>query len=326
MSSLMKTVRRALALGALAALTALAPAQAQEKVKLRVSTIPIIDTAPLQAAIAKGFFAEQGLEVDTTPTAGGAVGLPALAAGQVQITFSNIISIVLGARQGLGFEVIAAGSGTGAEAPDLAGMVTRTGSSLRNGKDLQGKRIAVNTRNNIIWLYARAWVQATGGDPDKVTYLEVPFPQMNDALRGDRVDAAFVVEPFLSAGLQSKTTQLIGWPYNTVGKRIPVGMYTATSSYIKQHPDVIERFTRAYNKGADWINDNKGSEEWLKIISAYTRMKPEQLKGLNLPLFEKTVDPAGVERVVELMRKHKMLEGPFDVKALLYKTAAHPVK
>ena len=141
----------ALAAGAL-------PVEAQVT-KIRVSTIPIIDTAPMQAAIAKGFFAEQGLEVDTTPTAGGAVGLPALAAGQVQITFSNIISIVLGARQGLGFEVIAAGSGTGAEAPDLAGMVTRTGSSLRNGKDLQGKRIAVNTRNNIIWLYARAWVQ-----------------------------------------------------------------------------------------------------------------------------------------------------------------------
>jgi NitT/TauT family transport system substrate-binding protein len=323
MPSLMK---RFLTLAGLGAMLALSPAQAQEKVKLRVSTIPIIDTAPLQAAITKGFFAEQGLEVDTTPTAGGAVGLPALAAGQVQITFSNIISIVLGAKQGLGFEVIAAGSGTGAEAPDLAGLVAKPGSGIRSGRDLQGKRIAVNTRNNIIWLYARAWVQATGGDPDKVTYLEVPFPQMNDALRGDRVDAAFVVEPFLSAGLQSKTTQLVGWPYNTVGKRIPVGMYAATASYIKQHPDVIERFTRAYNKGADWINDHKGSDEWLKIISSYTRMKPEQLKGLNLPLFEKTVDPAGVEQVVELMRKHKMLEGAFDVKGLLYKTATQPVK
>ena len=301
------------------------PAQAQVT-KLRVSTIPIIDTAPLQAAIAKGFFAEQGLEVDTTPTAGGAVGLPALAAGQVQITFSNIISIALGAKQGLGFEVIAAGSGTGAQAPDLAGMVARTGSGIKTGKDLEGKRIAVNTRNNIIWLYARAWVQATGGDPEKVTYLEVPFPQMNDALRGDRVDAAFVVEPFLSAGLQSKATQLVGWPYNAVGKNIPVGMYAATKSYIQANPEVITKFVRGYNKGVDWINQNKGSDEWLKIISGYTRMKPELLKDLNLPLFEKTVDPKGIDEVVELMRKHKLMDGAFDSKALLYKTATQPVK
>lgn len=325
LNSIRKFLRCAALGAAVLGLAGAASAQSQQPVKLRVSTIPIIDTAPLQAAIARGFFAEEGLEVDTTPTAGGAVGLPALAAGQVQIAFSNIISIILGAKQGLGFEVIAAGSGTSGEPPDLAGMVTKVGSPIKTGKDLEGKRLAVNTRNNIIWLYARAWVQATGGDPDKVTYLEVPFPQMMDALRGDRVDAAFVVEPFLSSGLQSKTAQVIGWPYNAVQKHIPVAMYAATASYIKEHPDVIERFVRGYHKGVDWINQNKGSEEWLKLISGYTRMQPEQLKGLNLPLFEKTVDASAIDPVIELMRKHKLIEGGFDVHPLLYKTVK-PVK
>jgi NitT/TauT family transport system substrate-binding protein len=264
--------------------------------------------------------------VDTTPTTGGAAGLPALAAGQVQITFSNIISIILGAKQGLGFEIIAAGSGTSDNAPDLAGMVVKKGATLKTGKDLEGKRLAVNTRNNIIWLYARAWVQATGGDPDKVTYLEVPFPQMIDAVRGDRVDAAFVVEPFYSAGVKSGAVELIGWPYNTVQKRIPVGQYAATKAYIAANPGVIERFTRAYNKGADWINANKGSEEWVKIISGYTRLPPEQLRGLNIPLFDKTVNLAGVNTVVELMRKHGMVEGAVDTKGLLYKTATEVVR
>ncbi len=325
---MMLSIRRVLHLATLgaAALVLATPAVNAQTLKLRVSTIPIIDTAPMQAAIAKGFFAEQGLEVDTTPTAGGAAGLPALAAGQVQVTFSNIISIVLGAKQGLGFEVIAAGSGTSGTTPDLAAMMAKPGSAFKTGKDLEGKRIAVNTRNNIIWLYARAWVQATGGDPDKVTYLEVPFPQMTDALRGDRVDAAFVVEPFLSGGVSSGAAQVIGWPYNAVQKNIPVGMYAMTSSYMKANPGVAERFTRGYNKGVDWINQNKGSEEWLKIISGYTRMRPEMLKDLNLPLFEKTVDPARVDLVVELMRKHKMIEGPFDSKALFYTTATQVPK
>lgn len=324
MHSFRKVLRFA-ALGA-AALALATPAAHAQNLKLRVSTIPIIDTAPMQAAIARGFFAEQGLEVDTTPTAGGAAGLPALAAGQVQITFSNIISIVLGAKQGLGFEVIAAGSGTGDTTPDLAAMVAKPGSTFKTGKDFEGKRVAVNTRNNIIWLYARAWIQATGGDPDKVTYLEVPFPQMTDALRGERVDAAFVVEPFLSGGTSSGAAQVVGWPYNVVHKRVPVGMYAMTSSYMKANPGVAERFVRGYNKGVDWINQNKGSEEWLKIISGYTRMKPELLKDLNLPLFEKTVDPAGVDKVVELMRKHKMIEGPFDAKAMFYTTATQVPK
>jgi NitT/TauT family transport system substrate-binding protein len=314
-------------IAAVAVLAVLANAEAEAQLtKVRVSTIPILDTAPLQVGIAKGFFAEQGLEVDTTPTAGGAAGLPALAAGQVQITFSNIVSIVLGAKQGLEFEIISGGSATGATAPDVAAMVTKKGSSLKTGKDLEVKRIAVNTRNNIIWLYARAWVLATGGNPDRVTYVEVPFPQMVDAVRGDQVDAAFVVDPFLAAGVKSGAVEIIAWPYNTVQKRVPVAQYAATKSFIQANPALIERWVRGYNKAVDWTTQNKGSEEWLKIISGYTRLSPDQLRDISLPVYDKTVDSAAIEQVVALMRKNGMVEGNVNVKGMLYKTASEGVK
>src|SRR3569832_2263090 len=108
------TLRRRTAIAALGAATLglVTPLERAQAAKVRVSTIPIIDIAPLQVAIAKGFFTAEGIEVDTTPTQGGAAGIPALAAGQVQIAFSNVISVILGAKQGLGFEVIAPGSNT----------------------------------------------------------------------------------------------------------------------------------------------------------------------------------------------------------------------
>lgn len=313
----------ATAAGALPLIATRASAQA---VKLRVSTIPIIDTAGLQIAMAKGFFKEQGLEIDTTPTAGGAAGLPALAAGQVQIAFSNIISTVLAVKQNLGFLIISGGSGTGDAPPDLAGIVTKPGAGLKTGKDFEGKTIAVNTRNNIIWLYARAWVKKTGGDPDKVTYLEVPFPQMIDAVRGGRVDGAFVVEPFFSAGQASKAVELVAWPYASTQKRIPVAQFVATKAYVEANAGTIERFVRAYNKGVDWMNANKGTDEWAGIIAGYTRLKPEQIKSIGLPVFGKTVDPKGIDETVAVMREHKMIEGAVDAKAMLYKTAVEAVK
>src|SRR6185503_6522520 len=121
-----------------------------------------------------------------------------------------------------GFLIISGGSGTSDAPPDLAGLVVKPGTALKTGKDFEGRSIAVNTRNNIIWLYARAWVKKTGGDPDKVNYQEVPFPQMIDAVRGGRVDAAFVVEPFFSAGKGSGAVELVAWPYASTQKRIPV--------------------------------------------------------------------------------------------------------
>ena len=308
------------------ALGVAAPVFSQGLTKLRVSTIPIVDTAPLQVGIAKGFFAEQGLEIDTTPTAGGAAGLPALAAGQVQITFSNIISIVLGAKQGLGFQVISMGAGTADAPPDLAGIIAKKGAPLKTGKDFEGKRIAVNTRNNVIWLFAREWVRATGGDPDKVTYMEVPFPQMSDAVRGDRVEAAFVVEPFLSNAINAEGMQLVGWPYSTVMKKIPVGMYAATKEYVEKNPQVIERFVRGYMKAVDWTNANKTNEEWMKIVSDYTKLPIEKVKGLTVPPYDKTVNAAGVDAVQALMRKNGLLDAPVDTKALLYRTATTPLR
>lgn len=318
--------RRSLAAGAIAAVLIAFALPAGAQTKLRVSTIPIIDTAPLQAAIAKGYFKDEGLEIDTTPTAGGAAGLPALAAGQVQIAFSNIISIVLAEKQGLGFQIIAAGSSTGDAPPDLAGLVTKKDAAFKTGKDFEGKTIAVNTRSNIIWLYARAWVKKTGGDPDKVTYLEVPFPQMLDAVRGGRVDGAFVVEPFLSAGLGSGSVGLVSWPYAETQKRIPVAQYVASKAYIQANAATIEKFVRAYNKGVDWINANKGSDEWAALIAGYTRLKPEQVKQTPIPPFLKMVDPAGMDASIALMKAHGLLEGTIDAKGMLYKTAVEAPK
>jgi hypothetical protein len=64
---------------------------------------------------------------------------------------------------------------------------------------------------------------------------------MVDAVKGDRVDAAFVVEPFLSAGVASDAVSIVGWPYNAVQKRIPVSQYVATKTFISQNPtELIE--------------------------------------------------------------------------------------
>ncbi|MAY88508.1 MAG: hypothetical protein CML02_17520 [Pseudooceanicola sp.] len=305
-----------------AAAFALAPlaATADELTTVRVSTIPIIDTAPLQVAITKGFFEEAGLKVDTTPTAGGAVGLPALASGAVQFTFSNSVSIALGASQGLGFKVVAAGSFTADAAPDIAGIVAKPDAGIKTGADLAGKTVAVNTRNNIIWLYAKAWVDATGGSSDDVTYLEVPFPQMLDAVKGDQVDAAFLVDPFLTAGISAGDVAISGWPYSEIQPSLPVGMYAATEQYIAENPETVAAFVEAYNKGVDWANENAGTDEWAEIIASYTRLTPDRLAGLKILPYYKVIDPEALQPTMDLMLKYDLLSSEFSASNLLHDT------
>jgi NitT/TauT family transport system substrate-binding protein len=318
---LSKLPRAAAVLGALFVAVALhAPAAAQpaQMTKLRISVVPIIDTAAVHAAIQQGYFAAEGLEVDTSPVVGGAAGLPALAAGQVQIAFSNIVSTALGASQGLGFKIIAPAATAPDNPPEGTGLVTAKGKGVKSGKDLEGKRVAVNNRSNVIWLYSRAWVEATGGDPSKVTYLEVPFPQMVDALKSGQIDAAMLVDPFLSAGLESGAIDLVGWPYNRVQKGMSISQYVATESFLKNNPKAIDGFIRALNKGIAWMNQNAGKPEWIKLISGFTKLPEDRLKTLHVAPFKESIDPKSIDASLDLMRKHGMLSGPLTSKQLLY--------
>jgi hypothetical protein len=55
-------------------------------------------------------------------------------------------------------------------------------------------------------------------------------------------------------------------------------------------------------------------------------MKPEQIKDLSLPPYEKTLDPAGIDKMTDLMVKHKMIDSRPDSKAILYRTVTTPPK
>jgi NitT/TauT family transport system substrate-binding protein len=307
-------------LAALAALTSVPRAVASEMVKLRVASIASIDTAALETAKIKGYFANESLDVEIVPMVGGAAALPALAAEQVQIAASNISSLILSAQQGMGFQIIAGGDSTGDAPPDLAGMIAKPGVTITGGKDLEGKRLAVNTRKDIISLFAYAWAKKTGGDPGRINYFEVPFPQMVDAVREGRVDAAFVVEPFLSAGVASGAVQVVAWPYSTVHKRIPIMQLAARKAYIDANEDVIRRFVRAYDRGADWVTENLGNAEWAELVASYTHIPADRLRKSASPEFPKTIEPAQIEAVVAFMKEFHVIKGDIDVQGLLYRT------
>src|SRR5258708_26935591 len=108
---------------------------------------------------------------------------------------------MLAEQQGFKLEVIAAGTKQFENPVNTNGLVARQGDSIKTGKDLEGKTVAVNTRKGIIWLFARAWIAKSGGDPSKVTFKEEPLPHMRGALRGKQIDAAFMANPVFHAAV-----------------------------------------------------------------------------------------------------------------------------
>ncbi len=315
----LKSLVLGLAAGSLIVSAAMLPAHAAEK--LRVSIIPINDVTPLFAAIKNGYFAEEGLEVDTAPSSGGAAGIPGLVAGSYDIVYGNVVSMLLATQQGIDIRVVAPGTKIETAENDTSAMVVRADSGISSGKDLEGKSVGVNTRNNVIWLYARAWIKQTGGDPDKVTYREVPHPQMEDALRQKQVDAGYMVIPYVALATAKPEFKAVGHPYSAVQLGVDVGQYLTTSKFLADKPETSAKFLRALRRGVEWYNANRGKPELLEIVSGFTKIDVELLKKVKMSPSPLKVDPDQIEKTMKLMIDNKLLRAPIDVKPLLFPQA-----
>src|SRR5499427_3322575 len=187
---------------------------AQAKGKL--GYMKIVDNAAMFVAMEKGFFKTEGLELETVPMAGGAVIVQGVTSGDLQIGWTNVISLYQAHVEGFDFKLIAGGAtNVKGKGESHAIQVLKT-SPIKSAKDLEGKTVAVNTLNNIVHLMAMAWVDKNGGSSSKVKFVEVPFPQMEPALIAGKIDAISVQEPFAAAAARRPEIRVLSNPWGDV--------------------------------------------------------------------------------------------------------------
>jgi NitT/TauT family transport system substrate-binding protein len=297
----------------------LVPAGAQTST-VRASVLPIFDVAPLYAALQQGYFAQENITVTTQDTSGGAVGIPALIGGDFDVAYTNAPSAVLAMQRGIDLRIIIEGAGTQKNPPDNAALVGRKGEPFKTGKDVEGHILAVNQLNNVQWMIARSWVRATGGDPDKVTYLEIPIPAMLDALRTKRVDVAFLIDPFLTQGLeQTDTFQLVDWCFHRVYAGGPVAFWVITQKTVDTNAALIRAFVRGYRRGAEWVNENRGKPPLIALFASVTHVQPELIQKLSIPPAVTTVDTSHFSLLLNLLRDNGQLNNNNDLTSKVYK-------
>lgn len=310
---------RAAALAALIVATMAAPAAAQ---KLRVNVLPIFDTAPFYAAQQEGYFKQEGLDVTTETTqGGGAVGVPGLAGGFYDVLYSNSTSLILALHQGIDVSIIIGGGLVGTdEYPESAGLLKRkSDADLKTGKDFEGKSIGIIARMSLQSLVAREWVRKTGGDPDKVTYREVPVPQMIDGVKSKQIDAALSIDPFFTVGQKDPALELLAYAFRVATPRMQVANWAVTGETAEKRREVVQKFLRGMQKGSDWINANLGNDAYVKLINSYTRMNPALIKQMPIRKSQLEVNVDSLERMEKLMRAHAMVSGDIDLGKKVFK-------
>lgn len=284
-------------------------------VPVTVGVIPIADTAPLYLGLEQGFFEDEGLDLTIETATGGAAIVPAVVSGDYQFGFSNIISLMVANDKGLPLQVVnAAVASTGDVDSDFGAVIVKGDSPAQSLADLDGKTVSGNSLNNIVDTVMRSSIDRLGGDSSTVSFVEVPFPDASAAVENGQVDAAFVVEPFVTAAIESGQ-RVISYGYADFDVNLDVAAYFASAATVADDPDLVTKFQAAMTKSLEFAQANP--EAVREIIATYTATPPEVLAKIVLPKFPTEFNVDAVTALGEAALEYGVVETAPDMSTFL---------
>jgi NitT/TauT family transport system substrate-binding protein len=293
------------------------PSRAQAPAKLRIGVSPIEPSAEIYYAKDMGFFAKAALDVDIASMQGSSLIVSAIVGGTLDIGFDTLDVLAIQHLRGIPLVIIAPSHDY------LSPVTTRTqalvvpaNSPLQQAKDLNGKTIAVSTLHSLADLGARVWIDQNGGDSSSVKFTEVPFPAIPAALDAGRVDAAWVVEPFITVA--SKTNRVLFYGFDGIAKHFIVGAWVATREWANDHPDLVSRFAAVIHDTAVWANKNPRQSG--DILAKYDKIEPAVIAAMARNHYAEQISPALMQPLIDSAAKYNGFKS-FPAQELLYKPA-----
>ncbi|PSK98879.1 NitT/TauT family transport system substrate-binding protein [Murinocardiopsis flavida] len=282
--------------------------------EVTAGVIAIVDVAPIYLGKEQGFFEKRGIDLKLEIGSGGAAAVPGVVSGNFEFAFGNVTSLLVARDENLPLKVIANGvNSNGKEGGDFSAVVVPEDSPVKGPEDLEGKTVSANNLKNIGDTTVRNSVREAGGDPAAVDFVEMGLPEMSPALDKGQIDAAWVVEPFVSIALKDGHREIAS-NYAEFDKSLTVATYFTSEQMLAEEPELMEDIAAALEESMAYADENP--DEVRRIIGSYTEIEPALIDDMRLPRFQPEVDRDSVQKVADLARKDGLLEKAADVDEL----------
>ena len=214
--------------------------------------------APQYVAIAKGYMAEEGLEIELTTGQGADKVMTAVLAGQSDIGFAGPEASIYVYNEGKEdyCQVFAQ-----LTQKDGSFLVARENTNNFSWQDLKGKTVIPGRKGGVPYMTFEYVLKQNGIDPQKDLILDdsIKFDLMAGAFSGGTADYVTLFEP--TATMTANAGK--GYVVASVGEasgEIPYTAYFAKKSYIESNSDTIQKFTNAIYKGQKFVEEHTMKE------------------------------------------------------------------
>lgn len=262
---------------------------------LVVGVSPSTTSIPLYLAESKGIFEKHRLDVELTTIQSGSAAVPQMLKGDLTFTMGDVAATLDASKNDVALKLIAAHTiGPSKDERDYTAIVTKD-ASITSATDLEGKTMAVNQLKGGAAATAAAGIIAHGGDASKVDFVEIPIPQMVDAITTGQVDSALATEPYVTVGEDAGLSVVLHPQASSVAGLPSIGILSSTT-FAEANPDVVRAFVDALAEANTYANDHLDEA---REAAAYTEIEPDVLDRIHLPLWAD--DPADMSKLPDLV-------------------------
>lgn len=268
-------------------------------VPVTFAAISVGQVAPIVLAEEQGIFEDHGIDLTIEFVEAAAV-IPTLVGGDAQFGWLNAPAVLAARTNNVPVKAVTASSVAGDDASAFPIQVmVAADSDISSPADLAGKKVAVDTLFQLPDLGMRAALIDAGVDPGDIEAVEIPFPDMGNALESGRVDAILATEPFVTINKNASGAVPILSASAGQAAETPQSVILSSESFIDSNPDVVDDFRAAVDDATAYALDH--DDEVRATIPTFTQLQPDLAEVINLAPIDATDDPTGWDFWADLL-------------------------
>lgn len=246
---------------------------------ITIGLMPDTDSLPFIIAKEKGYFAEEGIEVNIQQYKSAMDRDSALQSGNLDGAVSDMLAVAFAKAGGFDVKVTSFTDGS-------YKLIASKDAGINNVKALAGKDVAVS-RNTIIEYVTDQILAKEGMDSESINKVIIPqIPTRLEMLQNGKLTAATLPEPMASIAVSNGCTYVTG--SDELGINPGVIMFTAKT--VDNKTAEIAAMYRAYNKAVDYLN-NTSRDEYIDLVVEKGGFPPAAKEALKLPEYHKAALP-----------------------------------
>ena len=233
--------------------------------------------APQYIADKKGFFKEEGLEVEFILTPGADKVTAAVLSKDVDIGFCGSEASIYVYKNNKKDYIVNFASLTN---KDGSFIVSREKIDNFSLEDLKGKYIIGGRKGGMPEMTLEYTLKQNGISLDEVTIdTSVEFANMASAFMSGTGDFVTLFEPSATK-LENEGKGYVVASLGEYGGNTPYTSYNALKSYIKNNQNTIKKFTKAINKGLEYVDKTDNKTLAKELVDYFPDMKEDELEKM----------------------------------------------